>query len=240
MVREKLLILSITYPEFSKKYYYRVCIAGITEIGELRRIYPVPIKIFLKNSKIFEKYNWIEYDRLAKSNSRKESYKISLNNIKKVETIEINEVVDLIKNKISNLETLSELRDKKDISLGFIKPKNLKITVEIPVERIEKKKDLTSQRTLFNGTTGDFFIPYHFKFYFLCSNSISCKGHNIICEDIKYWEYFRQNLNNKKPYYLDCKKVETEIINPISMNPDLIFMMGTHFQFKTWIIISVF
>ena len=239
MVREKLLILSITYPEFSKKYFYRVCIAGITETGELRRIYPVPIKFFLENSKIFEKYNWIEYDRFAKGNSRKESYKISLRNIKKVGPIKINEVVDLIKNKITNLEILSELRDNKDISLGFIKPNNLKITVEILKKRIEKKKDLTSQRTLFNGTIGDLFIPHHVKFDFLCSKSLSCNGHNIICEDIKYWDYFRENLNNKKSYYLNSKKVEIEIINPIKTNPDLIFMMGTHFQFKTWLVISV-
>lgn len=239
MVREKLLILSITYPEFSKKYYYRVCMAGITETGELRRIYPVPINPFLKNPKIFEKYNWIEYDRLAKGNSRKESYKISLKKIKKIKSINYNAAVNLIKTKISNLEILSELRDKNDISLGFIKPNNLKITIEIPEGRIEKKKDLTSQRTLFDGTTGDLFIPHHVKFDFLCSNSLSCTGHSIICEDIKYWEYFRQNLNNKKPYYLNNKKVENEIINPIKKNPDLIFMMGTHFQFKTWIIISV-
>ncbi len=239
MTKEKLLILCITYPEFSKKYYYRVCMAGITENGDLRRIYPIPIKIYQENLTIFEKYNWIEYDRLTKGNSRKESYKIDFKSIEKIESSNRDIALDLIKNKISNLENLSTLLEESKVSLGFIKPYNLKITIQIPDDRLEKKCNLSSQKTLFGGTTGDLFIPHHFKFDFLCSDSHTCKGHSIICEDIEYWKYFKKNLNNKNHFLINNEEIENDIINPLSKNPNLILMMGTHFRFKTWMVISV-
>lgn len=48
--REKLLVLAKTYPTISKTYEHLVCIAGITEDGEWRRIYPVPWNLFWKGS----------------------------------------------------------------------------------------------------------------------------------------------------------------------------------------------
>ena len=41
-----MLVLAKAYPIISRKYEHLVCIAGITEAGEWRRIYPVPWDVF--------------------------------------------------------------------------------------------------------------------------------------------------------------------------------------------------
>ncbi|CAM1377944.1 hypothetical protein [Fretibacterium fastidiosum] len=42
MPREKILILVKACPEPSKGYIETTCVAGITEVGEMRRLLPVP------------------------------------------------------------------------------------------------------------------------------------------------------------------------------------------------------
>ncbi|MDE1768833.1 MAG: hypothetical protein KGH67_04430 [Candidatus Micrarchaeota archaeon] len=49
-MKEKLLVLAKAAPEISSKYEHLVCVAGITESGEWRRIYPIPWKIFWESS----------------------------------------------------------------------------------------------------------------------------------------------------------------------------------------------
>ena len=239
MVKEKLLLLSITYPEFSKRYYYRVCVAGITDSGELRRVYPVPLNLYLTNINIFKKYNWIEYDRLEKGDYRKESYKANLRNVKILGIATHKEIGEIIKDSIENLENLTEFRDKNDLSLGFVKPDIDDITLEISEERIRMKRKLTSQLQLFTGTVGDFLIPEHIKINFSCNNTNNCTGHNIICEDIKCWEYFKEKQDKKIPLEIYKTSIEREVLTPLKTDSNLIMMMGTHFQFKTWLVISL-
>lgn len=43
MPREKILILVKTCPEPSMGYIETPCVAGITETGEMRGIFPVPV-----------------------------------------------------------------------------------------------------------------------------------------------------------------------------------------------------
>ncbi len=210
--------------------------AGITDSGELRRVYPVPIKIYLKNIDIFRKYNWIEYDRLEKGDYRMESYKANLRNARILDIATHREIDEMIKDRIRTLEDLTELRDKDDLSLGFVKPDIDDITLEISEERIRMKRILTSQLQLFTGTLGDLLIPEHIKINFSCNNSNNCTGHNIICEDIKFWEYFKDKKISREIFKTT---IEREFLSPLITDSNLIIMMGTHFQFKTWLIISL-
>ena len=76
-MREKILITVKTYPTLSKKYAELVCTAGVNEVGEWRRIYPVPFRQ-LNSDQQYKKYQWIEVD-LEKSTSdgRPETYKVA-------------------------------------------------------------------------------------------------------------------------------------------------------------------
>lgn len=73
MPREKILILVKTCPEPSRSYVETTCVAGITEAGEMRRIFPVPFR-FLDEEKRFKKWQWIMIEtKAAVGDNRRES-----------------------------------------------------------------------------------------------------------------------------------------------------------------------
>ena len=234
-----MLLLCKTYPDFSQKYYYRICMSGITDMGELRRIFPVPINFFLKNINIFKNYHWIEYELKEKGDYRKESFKVKFNTIKPIGTASSSEIFKYVSERINSLEKLSELRDNENISLGFIKPKITKTIIELSRERNEKKRRLDSQLTLFNGRLGDLYVPYLVRFDFFCIDSPLCSGHSIMCEDINFWHFFKEEMEKKNSFESIENNFKEKFLTWIQNDKGLIFMMGTHFQYKTWLIISI-
>ncbi len=76
-MKEKILVLIKTYPNLSKTYEETVCVAGITDKGEWRRLYPVPFRK-MEFTHQFHKYDWISVDTEKNSKEklqRKESHK---------------------------------------------------------------------------------------------------------------------------------------------------------------------
>lgn len=68
MPREKILILVKTCPEPSRGYIETTCVAGITEAGEMRRIFPAPFR-FLEEEQRFKKMA-VDHDRDGGSGRR--------------------------------------------------------------------------------------------------------------------------------------------------------------------------
>ncbi len=240
MVKEKLLVLAITYPEFSNpKQYFTVCAAGINQNEELRRIYPIPFHKLLKLKHFFKKFQWIEYELKEKGDARKESYKIYFNTIKNVRPAIDSEVFDQIQNRSKSLNKLNELKNELNISLGFVKPTIEEYEIFINRERILKKKRFESQKTLFNGTLGENYVAPLVKFNFCCSNTEDCNGHNIICEDIYFWNIFKLFLEREHHIPSMKQKIRNHLIEEVGPQKDMLFMVGTHYLYKTWIIISL-
>lgn len=238
MVREKFLVLCATYPDISKQRSYRLCMAGITDEGEMRRIFPIPIQAYERNIDLFKKFHWIEYERKQKGDTRKESYKINFHRIKLIKLENLSIILKLIESKLTNLEELNEIKDQDNTSLCFIKPYIESVSVETTEERAIKKRHLTSQLTLDGGTLGDNYIPYFVRFHFFCQKSTNCSGHSIICEDINFWNFFKKELEGKNSLKRIKKKFNEQYLDCL-LNENLIFMMGTHFLYKTWIIVSI-
>ena len=212
--------------------------AGITGEGELRRVFPIPIHYYEKNIDLFKKFHWIEYERKEKGDYRKESYKIYCHQIKLIKFENLSKVSNFIESRLTNLEVLNDLKDQENTSLGFIKPDIENVLIETPEKRMAKKRQLSSQLTLFGGTLGDNYVPYFVRFHFFCQNSTDCPGHSIICEDINFWNFFKKELEDNSSFDLIKKKFNEQYLECL-MDNDLIFMMGTHFLYKTWIIISI-
>ena len=79
--QERILILVKTCPEPSRGYVETTCVAGITEAGEMRRIFPVPFR-FLDEEKRFKKWQWITIEtEAAVGDNRKESRRGDFNTI---------------------------------------------------------------------------------------------------------------------------------------------------------------
>ncbi len=74
-VKKNILITVRTYPVPSRKSIEVSCTAGITDDGNLIRLFPVPYR-FLDQDKRFRKYQYVEVDvTKAVSDHRPESYK---------------------------------------------------------------------------------------------------------------------------------------------------------------------
>src|SRR6185312_9846007 len=56
---ERILILAKTYPSPSAQHVETSCVAGLTEHGCMRRLYPVPFRL-IKESQKFKKWQWVK------------------------------------------------------------------------------------------------------------------------------------------------------------------------------------
>ncbi|KAA0015250.1 MAG: hypothetical protein FE041_00375 [Thermoplasmata archaeon] len=61
-----------------------------------------------------------------------------------------------------------------------------------------------------------------------------------MCEDIEvgmlYWRVFKKYENNE---YLFKKKMKEKLVKWMEEKRDLYFMMGTHYRWGSWLIISI-
>lgn len=87
-MKERILILGKTYPSPSTNYIETSCIAGITDKGEMRRLFPIPFRLLDKDIQ-FSKWQWIEADtEITPKDNRKESRHVDFNTIKPLDKIE--------------------------------------------------------------------------------------------------------------------------------------------------------
>lgn len=235
-MKEKLLVLAKAAPEASKKYEELVCVAGITDKGEWRRIYPIPWEIFWKtNDNKFKKKQWIEYELKddKPSDHRKESRKIIPESIVVLGDASYTEIEQILNEKLTTLE---ELTNNKDVSLGVIRPKTIEDYIPITNKQYEKILEMGKQTTLYGDKAYKLEPPEH-KYQYIFTDEDS-KEHKILCED---WESVMLYLHCKKDYSTFDEvhvKVKEKMLKVAQMARSY-FIIGTHYRFNTNIIIGV-
>ncbi|MDI9610068.1 MAG: hypothetical protein QFX36_01940 [Archaeoglobales archaeon] len=239
MKKEKLLVLAKTYPVISRKYEHLVCVAGLTEDNNWRRIYPIPWELFWKGSeKKFKKKTWIEYELVddRPSDRRPESRKIDFESIKVLDEEDFREIKRRLDEKLANLDELED-KDDREVSLSVIKP-ILKDFVWTDSEYFEKVEEMSKQITLGEGKSAvKIDVPdKKFQFVFRCCRDCK-KTHTIMCED---WEmgilYIKMREKDPKSAPI---KVRSKFYNEIPKKGHLYFILGTHNIHGSWLIISV-
>ncbi len=70
--KERILITLRTYPVISQKYFETVCTGGITDTGEWRRLYPVPLR-YLETEKQYKTFDVVEVEVKPGKDTRLES-----------------------------------------------------------------------------------------------------------------------------------------------------------------------
>jgi len=74
--KEQVCILVKAYPQASTKYQETVCCAGITQDGELRRLYPIVYRTLTLDQR-FDRFDWVEANmHQAKDDLRPESFRV--------------------------------------------------------------------------------------------------------------------------------------------------------------------
>jgi len=224
-LEEQIIVLAKTYPTISKKYGQVWCLAGVTEEGNWRRIYPVPMDIYLKIGKI-PKWSLLEYDvKDEGGDGRKESRKIDPASLvvtkRKIDT-EI--IKDILAAETTTLEELYAKNKEDRTSLGVIKPvlQDFKIDDRNSMEKWEKRLLSMSKPVWIE------LIDKWLGYYFKCSSN--CHGHKCMCVDSEVG-----NLHRK----VSDKKLKDKLFYWMKSR-DLLFIMGTERFYNKWIILSLF
>ncbi|MBQ7702373.1 MAG: hypothetical protein IJT54_08240 [Candidatus Methanomethylophilaceae archaeon] len=246
-MKKKVLVLVKAEPAPSSKYGSSVCTAGITEEGEFIRLYPVPFQIFCDPAKRFNKYDWIEVEcERSDSDYRKESYKIKPETIRTVGHIGTDynwqERNSIILPHVS--KNIAELKESNS-SLGIIKPTEI-----LDFYRDKKTNDAEIRnefrqtfQLIFDEEGGMKKIPHirpmdvHYSYIFKCDGD---EKHDYICED---WELYQSSRSWLDRYGTEDNvwdKIYEKYYDTFTKENDLHFFVGTHYRFKTWMIIGLY
>ncbi len=244
-MKERLLVLAKAAPEASKKYAELICVAGITDKGQWRRIYPIPWEVFWKTSPTrFEKKWWIEYELQNEqpSDHRPESRKIKFETIKPLRKATFEEIEQLL---VPRIGTIEEIEQKGIIkqSLGVVEPKEVFDFLRSDNPHYEKLVTIGKQLDLF-GKPAMKLEPPKFKYSYKFKDDLDGRIHENLCED---WEAVMLYLNCEKMRldgkYRDEKvvdeKVRQKMLYDIFKNGHVYFIVGSHYRFPTYMIVGV-
>jgi hypothetical protein len=235
---ERMLLLGMAYPEYSKKYMYSVCMAGITESGELRRIYPIPIEKFYSFG--FHKKQWIEYEIREKGDYRKESFKIHSDSLKKTDFVTDTEIRKICQENALSLEELRQNWKTDKSSLGIVKPILSGFTIAPRPDNIKRIGWNTQTNLEKKKVTHIDKLDYNVYYKFHCCPECE-KTHKCICLDTEAGQLYRKIVQNesKDNTTIIKEKMKYRLYDWMQKR-DLYFLMGTHSLHPTaWMIISL-
>ena len=233
-MNERILVLVRAIPEKSEKYGYLICVAGINERNEWRRLYPFEFS-YGERLVDFGKKDLIDVNLADPDNDkRRESRKVTAH---KNLNSQLNdeEVLQRIIPMVSSIEKLK----KEEASLGVIKPELTRINVIINSTEIFDQQTYFSFADEYLEKREKVKMPVELRYQFKCKDEPECKGHNIILIDWELNELARNLMRKEK----DKKSIEDKIKNKFfdfMKTRDLYFFLGTHFRYGTWIIIGLF
>jgi hypothetical protein len=233
-LNEKILVLVRTIPEKSATYEHLVCVAGINNNGEWRRLYPFEFR-YGEKSVNFRKKDLIDVTLAYPDNDkRKESRKVTRHqNLNSPQDDE--EVLKRIIPLVSSIEKLNA----ENASLGVIKPELSDIDVIINSTNISDEQTYFSIAENYLEKREKVKIPIELRYQFRCKDEPECKGHKIILIDWELNELARNLMRREKDKKIIEDKIKDRFFDFMKTR-DLYFFMGTHFRFGTWIIIGLF
>ena len=232
--RERILVLTRAIPEKSNKHGHLVCVAGITEKGEWRRLYPFKFH-YGKGLIDFGKGDALEAELAPPDHDqRKESRKVL--SYKVAGQADYRAALKQISPLATSLEKLKE----SDASLGIVKPReDFKADVVVNDTKLHDEQTYLAATEEFLEKREKVKLPVELRYRFFCKGEPTCRGHHIMLLDWELNELARNILKKDK----DKRKAEQKILEKFvgfMKGRDLYFVMGTHFKYKTWIIIGVF
>ncbi len=245
---ETILVIAKTYPECSKKYGCLVCIAGINEEGEWRRLYPIPFHVFYQSK--YEGLRFKKFDLIsatlqrAPHDRRKESYKI-VDPYKITIEGSIEDWEERRKVASEHLDSgFSKLGDDNR-SLGIIKPKDVQDFIMQQRMRIKDEGekvvlDKTIQTLLPEFPEADSKGPFRpmelpwLGYSYTCHDE-DCNGHKMMCIDWEIQELYRKL--RKEGEKMAFQKTRDKALWMVER--DLYFCVGTTWRFPSWMIISL-
>ncbi len=241
--KKKVLIIGRASPEPSRKHIETVCTGGITESGELLRLYPIPLR-YLQQEQKYKQWSWAEFEvQKSPSDKRKESYVV------RQDTIAVLAQVDseaerfhlLSKAIVPDRETLDVMKQNDHTSIGLVEIDVLDFVGKTRRREWAKEKPYIQQSHLYveKKPLEQPLFEIHIKFR--CKNNQACKAHQ--CSLIG-WEYTEGIRNFVEKYgTLDAAFMRLrEVLAKRYMDPDkrTFALMGTHFKYGSWMVAQLY
>ena len=253
---ERILILAKTYPSPSAQYVETSCVAGISQDGSMRRLYPVPFRM-IEEGQQFKKWQWIDV-RIEKANKdhRPESHKLY------VDTITCGDVIDTKKEWMGRWEWLDKIpafesfdaiesgRLADGLSIALLRPKRL-LGVDITKARHQEWTDEEKDKLMREQMQGDLFseaeakrqvkelrkVPFDFHYRYVCDTPEGEKEHKHKIVD---WEAGALFWNCRRDHGVDWEAPFRAKLEGQLGGKDLMFLMGNQHRFQDqWLIISL-
>jgi hypothetical protein len=253
---ERILILAKTYPSPSAQYVETSCVAGISQDGVMRRLYPVPFRM-IEEGQQFKKWQWIDV-RVEKANKdhRPESHKLY------VDTIACGDVIDTKKEWSARWEWLDKIpafdsvdaidagRLNDGLSIALLRPKRL-LGLDITKARHQEWTDEEKEKLMREQMQGDLFseaeakrqvkelrkVPFDFHYRYVCDTSDGEKEHKHKIVD---WEAGALFWNCRRDHGVDWEAPFRAKLEGQLGGKDLMFLMGNQHRFQDqWLIISL-
>jgi hypothetical protein len=253
---EKILILAKTYPSPSAQYVETSCIAGISEHGAMRRLFPVPFRM-IEDGQQFKKWQWIDV-RIEKANKdhRPESHKIY------IDTINCGDVIDTKKEwatrwqwlekmpSFDSFDAIDSARIADELSLALLRPKQL-LGLDITKARYPDWTDEEREKLLREQMQGNLFseaeerkqvkqlrkVPFDFHYRYMCDTPDGEKEHRHKIVD---WEAGALFWNCRQRHGVDWEKPFRAKLEEDLGSKELMFLMGNQHRFQDqWLIVSL-
>lgn len=253
---ERILILAKTYPSPSAQYMETSCVAGISEHGAMRRLYPVPFRM-IEDGQQFKKWQWIEV-RVQKANKdhRPESHRVY------VDTINCGDVIDTRREwaarsewldkipSFQSFETLDAARLSDGLSIALLRPKTV-LGLDVVKARNREWTEEEKEKLAREQMQGDLFseadakrqvkelrkVPFDFYYRYLCDMPEGEKEHRHKIVD---WEAGALYWNCRRDHGDDWEAPFRAKLEGQLGGKELMFLMGNQHRFQDqWLIISL-
>jgi hypothetical protein len=254
--KERILILAKTYPSPSAKYTETSCVAGITDSGEMRRLFPIPFRLIEKGRQ-FKKWQWIEaMVEKAPSDHRVESHKVYVDTIIPQETIEPKRRwagripwIDRIPT-FTDFADIETSRTNHKITLALLRPERV---VELVISKADSPDWTDAEKALLlrNEMQENLFkeedvrqyintlrkVPFNFHYKYACDTP---EGEKFYKHKIIDWEACALYWNCRKSHGERWEKPFRAKLEQALVRSDLMLLMGNQHRFADqWLIISV-
>ncbi|MEI6720687.1 MAG: hypothetical protein WCO67_07985, partial [Betaproteobacteria bacterium] len=167
--RLRVRILVKAFPQHSEKYEETVCCAGVTDAGELIRLYPITYRRLAAENQ-FNRYDLIEALLTKASNdSRPESFRVDHDSIRVLERAKLTDESKVRLWQPHIVDSLAELQRQHQSggrSLGIIRPDPDSLRFSWKAADAEEQDDARSiQASLFEAPLRPL-KPQEFSFYY--------------------------------------------------------------------------
>jgi hypothetical protein len=239
----KVLIIGRASPEPSKKHIETVCTGGVTEKGEVLRLYPIPLR-YLEEAERYKQWTWAEFE-IAKdrSDNRKESHKVKDGSIHILgQSEDWSEKFMFLKYAVAkDKESLQRLYHEDWTSIGVVEIELVKFHVQIQTKNWEQDKAYIKQFLLYEDRKPLEQLPIELRLTFRCKNNPQCKTHD---SSLIGWEYMEAFRNFRKAYG-SAENAIVALKHAIEAkfgdaNRNAYALMGTHRFHPIWMVAQLY